>query len=122
MALLDVSEVLLTPEFMQTVKVIRKYGGYWDKGEYKQEEVEMYYDMLVLPVNAKEINMIPEADRMKDAKTFHCLKELYLTSDDKETRTSDVVEWKCKQYKLISVSDYSDYGYYKAFGVQMRGY
>ena len=93
--LMNVSEVLLSTEFTQPVKVYRKYNGTWDKGVFKEEEVTLYYDMIVSPVNEKEIDMIPEADRIKDAKNFHCLNELYVTSANSENRISDMLEWKC---------------------------
>lgn len=122
MALLNVSEVLLSPEFMQPVKVYRNDNGRWEKGLFKQDEETLFLDMLVSPVNEKVINMIPEADRIKDAKTFHCLDELYITSANGEARTSDMLEWKGNKYKIVSIADYSDYGYYKAFAVMVRGY
>jgi hypothetical protein len=125
MALLDVSDVLLSPEFMQPIKVYRKYNGRWEMGKFIQDECTLILDMLVSPVNEREINMIPEGDSIKDAKTFHCLSPLYLTQDDKDsgkTGNSDILEWKGSKYKLVSMSDFSDYGYYKPFGVLMRGY
>lgn len=127
MSLLNVSEVLLSPEFMQPVKVYRKYNGRWELGKFVQDEVEITLDMLVCPSSGKDIMKIPEADRIEDTRTFHCLSKLYLTEDygehnSEEVRTSDTVEWNCHKYKLVSISDYSDYGYYKAIGVRIRGY
>lgn len=127
MSLLNVSEVLLSPEFMQPVKVYRKYNGRWELGKFVQDEVEITLDMLVCPSSGKDLMKIPEADRIEDTRTFHCLSKLYLSEDsndvnDQETRTSDVVEWNCQKYKLVSIPDYSDYGYYRAIGVRIRGY
>ena len=124
MTLLNVSEVLLSPEFIQPVKVFRKREGYFDKGKFIQREETFTFDMIVSAVSEKEIEMIPEGDRIKDAKTFHCLQEIFTTQDpdNGEARTSDMLEWKKQRYKIISLTDNSDYGYYKAYGVKVRGY
>lgn len=122
--LLNVSEVLLSPEFMQPVRVFRQREGFFEKGKFVQREEIYRFDMLVCAVSEKELEMIPEGDRIKDSKSFHCLKELFTTQDieDGEARTSDMLEWKKNRYKIVSVNDNSDYGYYKAYGVKVRGY
>lgn len=122
--LLNVSEVLLSPEFMQQVKVYRKREGYFEKGKFVQREEVFRFDMLVSDVSDKEIEMLPEGDKIKDSKSFHCLEELFVTQDDEsgEARTSDMIEWKKNRYKVVAVSDNSDYGYYKAYGVKIRGF
>lgn len=127
MSLLNVSEVLMSPEFMQKVKVYRKYNGRWQLGKFIEDEVVLQLDMLVCPSSGRDIMRIPEADRVEDSRTFHCLSKLYLTEDlselgGSEVRTSDIVEWNCQKYKIVSVPDYSDYGYYRAVGVRVRGY
>ena len=122
-SLLNLSEALLSPEFLQTVKVYRNIGGYWEKGKFIQEEQVFREEMVVCTASDKEIEMLPEGDRIKDAKTFHCLKELFITQDEENSsRTSDMLEWKGHRYKIITLTDNSDYGYYKAYAVKVRGY
>lgn len=121
--LIDMTEVMLSTEFTQPVKVYRKQDGHFVKGKFVQTEETFVFDMVVSAVNEKEINMIPEGDRIQDAKTFHCIDELFTTQDtDEEARTSDELEWKNNRYKIVSLTDNSDYGFYKAFGVRIRGY
>lgn len=120
--MLDVSEVLLSPEFMQDVEVLRKANGRWEIGKFVQDEFSFTTDALVCIVSDKEINMIPEADRVSESRSFHTLDKIYLTeSTDEREATSDIIVWKGEKYKIVSQADNSDYGYYKSYGVRIRG-
>lgn len=119
--MIDVSSIVLDPDFAQTFTV-KRYSGDWVAGRF----VEGHDDIQVLGTisiaNAKQIAFIPEGDRIGGEIAIHTTVPLYNSRNGTETKeggTSDIVIWHDDEYKIYQVNEYSDYGYYFAIGQRM---
>lgn len=117
--LISVSRVINDPRFSQSFKVFRK-SGEWLKGRFIQNEVEINISGVITPAKAKEIEMIPEGDRVGGEISIHATSKLNVTRAlENEEGTSDEVEWQGERYKLYQVNNYSQYGYYSAIAMRL---
>lgn len=123
--MINVEELLLDPDFAQSYTVFRR-SGYLDHGRYVfNPDVELQFFGPVMPLNAKEINTVPEGDRVTGMMAFYSpisspFQLSYHNSEDSEG-VSDQVLWRGDRYKLIQIFNYDDYGYQKAIGVRISG-
>lgn len=120
--MINVSRVINDPRVSQSFTTFRK-SGKWIKGRFEQGESEIIMNGVVLPATPEEIQQIPEGDRKGGEISVHTLEKLYTTHEDQNFKgTSDEILWHGERYKLTSVGDRSDYGYYKALGTRKAGY
>lgn len=126
MSLVDVSEIVLDPEFAQEFTILRSEGDFV-KGRWVEvfgESISMYG--VVTIVSARELTFLPEGDRVKGAIMIHTVEPLYLTraADDSSGTgpgISDKIIWHDDTYKIFKIDYYSDYGYYRAVGERVKG-
>lgn len=123
--LINVAKAITDPRFSQKFKVFRK-SGEWVKGRFTESEKEISMIGVVTPSKPKEIEMIPEGDRVGGEITIHTTRKLYTTrsintseANEENQGTSDIIEWQSERYKLYQVNDYSQYGYYSAIGMRL---
>jgi hypothetical protein len=116
---LDVSEVVLSSEFAEAFSVARGSGEFQAGGWSQQTSTVPLYG-VVNPATARQLEMLPEGDRPTEALVFFCTKPLYVTSQDRGG-TSDVITWRSEQYRILSVMNYSNRGYYMAIAERMAG-
>jgi hypothetical protein len=69
---------------------------------------------------SRVLEMIPEADRVHESRIFHSTVPMFVTSEDL-SMTSDIAVWRGIRYRVLSVRDYDQRGYYSAIGVRMAG-
>lgn len=117
--MIDVSFLISDPDFAQTIKVYRKTGDWAPNGEFITTENEMPMTGVISIANAKQIEFIPEGDRIGGEIAIHTIEPLYNSRNTTETQQSglsDEIEWHGDRYKIYQVNEYSDYGYYFAIG------
>lgn len=117
MAQINVGRVIKSNKFAQTFVVHRKTGS-WVNGRWTGAESNITTRGVVTACGTKDIIQVPEGDRSSGVMCFHSTSELFVTNT---TGTSDEIEWRSKRYKLVKVLQWTDFGYYKAFGVSMEG-
>lgn len=118
--LIKVERIVNDPRFTQSFKVFRK-SGEWIKGRFIQSETEITFSGVITPAKPKQIEMIPEGDRVGGEISIHTTTKLYTTHslEGENEGTSDEIEWQGERYKLYQVNDYSQYGYYSAIGMRL---
>ena len=95
MSRVNVKRVIVSPKFRQVYTVTRTKGHY-EKGKFILDEpIKFDISGVITVATAKEVNMIPEGDR---------------------------IEWQNNKYKIMQVNPWIDYGYYQAIAVRMEGY
>jgi hypothetical protein len=117
--MIDVSFLISDPAFAQTIKVYRKAGDWAPNGEFVITENEIQMAGVISIANAKQIEFIPEGDRIGGEIAIHTLEALYNSRNATETEqagVSDEILWHGDRYKIYQVNEYSDYGYYFAIG------
>ena len=120
--MLDVSEVINSPEFCQSFTVYRSTGAF-DLGGWKEGNATTLTMTGVISVaNQKELLQIPEGDRVMGTMIFHSTQELFVTHNSNSAPgTSDQILWNGERYKVIGSFPYRDYGYWKSLAVRMTG-
>jgi len=73
---------------------------------------------VVSVINEKELDMIPEGDRIKGAMVFHLTKEVFTT---RQGAQSDEIMYRGNLYRVSNIFEYGAYGYWKAVGQRMDG-
>ncbi len=115
---LNMSEVILSPEFTQPLTVKRHSNGHYVKGRFEQDEEIINIPAAVVSASdAKTLSMIPEGDINGTEKTVYTVEKLYLTTyDGKKDKNfmSDIVIYNGDEYKVIKIFDAQDYGFTKA--------
>lgn len=120
--MINVSRVINDPRVSQSFSIFRK-KGYWDKGRFAQEEAKINMSGVISVAKPKDIEMIPEGDRVGGELSIYSTQEIFTTrkgdiSKEKDSGTSDELLWHGERYKIYSVSPYRDYGYYKAIAMR----
>lgn len=120
--MIDVSEVINDPDFMQSFTVYRKSGDF-ASGGYVETETVITMQGIILPLTTKDILQLPEGDRITENKAFYSTAPLYVTRNnaDGTSGTSDEIVHGGVRYRLYQVKNYQDYGYFKAISMRMQG-
>jgi len=121
--MIDISEIINDPDFMQDVVVTRSAGYFAIGGWVEDTAATLTYKGVVLPTTSRDIQQVPEADRVTESMTFYTHEKLYVThgGDTASDGTSDKIEYLGSSYKLVKVIDYTAFGYNKAIGVRVAG-
>ncbi len=120
--MLDVSRVLYNPKFNQSFLVHRKTGS-WVQGRFVEtNSIPITFYGVILPATTKQINQLPEGDRTSGIMAFYSPREMFVTHKDNGqgyAGTSDQIERRGDNYKILQVKPYGDYGYFVALGTMM---
>lgn len=125
MALVDVTEVLIDPDFSSDFTLVRTTGQ-WEKGRFILDApIEIPCYGPVQPPTPKELELLPEGERKRAYMCFHVKgQDVYLTRDlegDKKGGISDHFIWNGSIYKIMQIKDWSHFGWKKAFGERIEG-
>lgn len=121
--MIDVSELIVDQDFAQPYTVYRKSGD-WSGGRFVETEIALQFYGVVIAANIKDVNMLPEGDRIAGLMVFYTTADnpIFVTRDlDSSKGTSDQIEWREERYKIMQTYPYNDYGYIKAIGTRMAG-
>lgn len=120
--MINVAEMIVDPDFAQSYNVVRTVGS-WVKGRFVQTEQVLSFVGPIIAANQKEINMLPEGDRVAGLMVFYTTADnpFKISRTDNEEGLSDQPIWRGDRYKLLSVFSYDDYGYQKAIGHRIGG-
>jgi hypothetical protein len=117
--MIDLSSAVIDPRFAQTFPVFRKTGD-WEKGRFEETETEIKITGTISIASAKQIEFIPEGDRIGGEIAIHTVEPLFTSRDkDNTSGTADQILWHDERYKIYAVKPYSDYGYYFAIGQRL---
>lgn len=119
---LDFSDLPIDPDFAQSFTVLRSNGsfvaGLWTEGT--PLEIPMYG--TIYPSTQREIQQVPEGDRVTGMTTFVATQPIYTTHVSSTQGICDRITWHGDSYGIISVFDYSDFGgVYVAVGTMLTG-
>jgi len=120
--MINMANMLLNPLFCSKFKVTRSNGKFALGGW--QEGVSTIIPMtgVVFPSTAKEHELLPEGERVKEAFTFYSSRPIYMSRNAVgASGTSDDIEYNGTKYSVHWIKNYSAFGYYKSIGVRTAG-
>lgn len=117
----ELQDVINDPDLAEGFTILRNPGkpgaGGWVAGAPQQIPA---WGVVSVASN-KEIQMLPEADRVSEVRTFHTQTALYVTSEALGL-TADILVWNGVQYRAMVVAEYPNRGgYYEAIAVRIGG-
>ena len=119
MATLDLSEIVSDPDLAEQFQIVRSRGGFVAGGWSDQLTTIAAYGVVSV-ASEKDLEMVPEGDRVRESRVFHSTQAMYVTNADNQG-TSDFLVWQGVKYRVYSVADYSNRGYYRAIACRMQG-
>lgn len=108
MARLDVSELLLDPDFIDSVSLIRRNTTVNNFGEnVLSDGVTLATVGSVQPAPARELHRVPDALKNSDVRMFFIKAAITVDGSGKYT---DVISFAGRRFQIISVFDWLTYG------------
>lgn len=117
---MDLSDVVSDPDLAEPY-VIRRITGSFQAGGWQAnapQDIAAYG--VVSVAKAKDLDAIPEADKIEEAMVFHSTQEMFVTSEA-TNQTSDLLVWQGDTYRVYSVANYSNRNYWKALAARIAG-
>jgi len=106
-ARVDVTELLVDPDFVDTISVITRVSTVNTRGENVMSESTLVSVGSVQPISGKAIQRLPDEFRLADVKTFWFKGEIVASSPGKY---SSILVFKGKRYQVITVLDWLNFG------------
>lgn len=119
--MIDLSELVDDPDFAQEFTLLRSTGNFVDGRWVENPKTTVVMTGVITPMSARELQQMPEADRVIGSINIYTLQPLYTTTGGSPQRTSDQILWKGHYYKLFQINDYSDFGFYHSIGQRVTG-
>ena len=115
----NLSRVIHSPRLSQKITIFRTSGN-WQDGGWVQDETHTELTMrgIVTMAKAKDLEMVPEGDRLTGAIKVLTTERLYITSDGNIT---DMVLWRGASYRVVTVTPDIDYGFYRSICTRWDG-
>lgn len=107
MSRVDVSDIILDPDFASDVTHIKRTSSINSLGENILSECCIETFGSVQPASGKSLLRVPESLRMSDVKSFWIKGSITATSPGKY---SDVLVFKGKRFQVKNVMDWSYWG------------
>lgn len=112
--MLDMSELIHDPDFCVSFVIIKnRSSDTWQDGDPVLSEQQIQVEGVVTPTSSRDIQMLPEGDRRTGMMTF--VSDLPLEVSNTIT-ISDYCLFHGSRYKLVSIFDWSENGFFKALG------
>ncbi|SEI98886.1 hypothetical protein SAMN04244579_02715 [Azotobacter beijerinckii] len=109
MALLDVTEVLLDPDFMDTSLVCRRMAqSVGDDGRAESVENQIPFAGVVTSDKGDILERLSGGERKKGSITIHTV--FRLSSGSGSDGIADIVTWQGRDYTVSNVNDYNHFG------------
>ena len=123
--MINVAELITDPDFAQSFKVYRSIGQWDEHGRFTTITETLVMTGAIQPMTTKELQQIPAGDQVTGGINVWTLCPIYTTELNQNRTTkgnlSDQIEWHCQKWKILSVKQFSDYGYWRAQCVQLLG-
>lgn len=115
----NLARVVHSPRMSQKITILRR-GGSWQYGTWVQDEnpTELSMRGIVTMASAKDLQQVPEGDRLTGAIKILTTERIYITSDGEIT---DMVFWRGARYRIVTVTPDIDYGFYRSIGSRLDG-
>lgn len=107
MALVDVSELMLDPDFVDAIILTHRTATVNSRGENILVETTSNTIGSVQPANNKELQRLPDALRMRDVRSFY-VKAPILT--DGSSQYPDLISFGGNRFEILNTEPWLNYG------------
>jgi hypothetical protein len=122
MPLLSVAEVIPDPDFCQNFIIHRLNGDWNDAGLFIGVDTPIYTTGVIVPQKTRDMIQTPQGDQIQGSIDVYTNTPIFTTATrEDDSKISDEVEWRNERYKILSVENFADFGYYHAVAVYKRG-
>jgi hypothetical protein len=123
MMTLQVGELITDPDFTQMISVKRSSNGKWENGRFEASSTNIKMPAVVTSAKDRDLKMIPNGDMITGAITIRTNDPLYTThlEGNKGAGFSDEIVYHGENWKVVSVQNMSEYGYFRSVAVRKRG-
>lgn len=104
---LDVSDLILDPDFSQAIIVQRNAQSVSVQGLTVIAPTQVQVIAVVVPAGSLDLNRSADAELLKGK--IHIYTQFPLTAGD-GTVTADIVFWNGREYTVSAVDDYTQFG------------
>ena len=117
-----IPDVVIDPDLGESYTILRSQGDYI-AGGFTDQKTSIKAWGVVSVIRPKDLEMVPEGDRVTEGRCFYAQQALYTTrvNPDGSKGISDILIWNGVQYRILTVFDYSQRGYWKAIATRMIG-
>lgn len=114
----DVSELLRDPDFVTDFVLSISSTSRHDDGSLIESVDNQKKRGVIQPAPSKDTQFLLEGDKHRQA--IKVWSDEYLSTVDKRVpQLGDVICWHCSTFRVTSVKDWSQYGYWQAIAVQL---
>jgi hypothetical protein len=119
---LILDDTVIDADLAESYTVLRS-SGQFVAGGWTDTKTTIAAFGVVSVARPKDLEMLPEGDRPLEARVFYAQQPLYVTRDNPQdgTGTSDVLIWQSVYYRVLTVFDYSNRGYWKVIAARTLG-
>lgn len=107
MALIDVSDLLLDPDFVNQVSLVHRTSTVGTNGKNTLVENTVQTIGSVQPAPAKDIQRLPDTLRMSDVRKFWIKAEILA---DGSSQYPDIIVFQGKRFQVINTEPWLNYG------------
>lgn len=119
--MVNVGKVIRSKRLGCQVITVKRYAASWTDGAYCRDEdnpIILKISAIVTVAKPKDLELVPEGDRVTGAMKFLTNVELHATNGE---AISDELEWRGARFKILTVTPNVDYGFYRSIGVRLDG-
>jgi hypothetical protein len=119
---MNLEEVILDGDLADPYTVMRS-NGQFVAGGFTDTKTSFNVWGVVSLASLKDLQMVPEGDRVTEMRVFYSNQPLYVTRSNvnEGTGTSDILVWNGIQYRVVSVLPQSNRNFWKAIAARMAG-
>lgn len=107
MPTIDVTDIVLDPDFSEPVTIVRRHETINTYGESVVDSVEIPIQAVVTSGPKPGMERMPEGQLQTDIINVHCQQRLVGPSNGNQP---DIVIWRGRQFVVTKVNDYSHFG------------
>ncbi len=107
MAQIDVSELLLDADFIDSLTLIHRTTSVNSQGVNVLSETSADTVGSVQPATAKDIQRLPDALRMSDVRKFWIKAEIL---SDGDAQYPDIILFQGKRFQILNIEPWLNYG------------
>lgn len=117
----ELQDVVNDPDLAEPFIIERSSGGQFVSGGWSEDTTEISVFGVVTVATEKQLESLPEADRVHGIRAFFLQCPIYVTSEERGG-TSDILVWNGVNYRVLQVAQFQNRGgFYCALAARMTG-